>query len=149
MEVKAVCHFCQGTGLRWDSLVAPMDGVAVVCRKCGGTGCISWLHEPFVERKHKAGIVRVIERGFGAAEEGEEIESFGGMSYEDWEAGKPFERGMEMRKWVCPLEWSRQGKRAALSFCTVPDGFVSNCPKYKNKQKCWELYDKEAEVEDE
>jgi hypothetical protein len=52
--VKAECPDCGGTGL-YRGFAEP-EGVAVVCLKCGGTGCIELRYTPFIKRNGERGI---------------------------------------------------------------------------------------------
>ena len=141
--VDAQCAACNGTGLYVG--MAERDGLAVVCHKCHGEGhhrlTMTWSDpEP---RKALPGIRRVIEVNPGIVA----IDSpeFGGMSYEEWVAGKPFEIGMEMRKYVCPAWWYQSvGLRVSLSWreCIVAGAF-DECQRFANKSACWARWGRE------
>ena len=105
-EFDAKCTSCKGTGVvagTWEK-----GGIAVVCHTCKGTGAvhrvIEWDDAPNSPLLREGiswivqcnpGIGLVINDQFPPG-------SFGGMSYEDWRAGKLFVRGMEMRQSTCP-----------------------------------------------
>jgi hypothetical protein len=49
MRVEAECGECGGTGL-YRGCAEP-NGVAVVCLRCKGTGCVDVHYTPFTKRK--------------------------------------------------------------------------------------------------
>jgi len=57
VTVRTECKDCGGTGLY--SGFAEPKGVAVVCVRCGGTGCAEYTYTPFVRRKGRQGIKTV------------------------------------------------------------------------------------------
>jgi len=154
-RVKEVCQSCKGTGLY--SGMGESKDTAVVCRTCKGTGCNEYVHtyEDFTQRKDAQGIKRVYETnpgikiGEGTLEDGTEIKlsDFGGMPFKEWEAGLPFKRGMEMRKFTCPSWWFQSANyklKPGWDECySSLGGYISNCKCFKDKDKCWERFDKE------
>lgn len=54
ITVKAECGACGGTGV-YRGFAEP-EGVAVVCLKCDGTGCVDLQYTPFTKRKLKRNI---------------------------------------------------------------------------------------------
>lgn len=136
------CPSCKGTGIYAGA--AERDGAGVQCFICNGTGKTTYSYEEFMERKKRKDIVQVVERNPGIMISPEI--PMGGMSYDDWFAGKPFEHGMEMREYTCPFWWSRQ----KISTSRCDDGSMlgcrySDCKFFHDKAKCWEEYDKVKE----
>lgn len=82
--VDAECSSCSGTGLYCGMCEA--KGTAVICCKCGGTGCEKISFTPFSRRKGKQGINTVSWSG------GTFILSAGAVgnaiSYREFESGK-------------------------------------------------------------
>jgi len=149
-RVREVCTACNGTGLYVG--MAERDGAAVICHKCKGTGCHEFVHqyEEFTVRNDRKGIKRVFEcnPGIGIGK-GDicKLEDFGGMPFKEWEAGLPFKRGMEMRKYSCPSWWyqcSNYKLKPEWEECySAFGGPFSSCKYFKTKEKCWERFDKE------
>lgn len=121
IEYDCQCGSCNGTGLYVG--FAEKSGFAVVCRSCKGTGKGTGkrhetiTYDDFDKRKERKGVKRVLQTnpgigvGLGQMKGDSEfpsftgIESFGGLSYKDWKAGKPFGKGTEMREFTCPAWW--------------------------------------------
>jgi hypothetical protein len=151
IEFDEKCKACEGTGLfQGMGEMGGRGGAAVVCHDCKGTGCYhyEYEYEDFTEREKKAGVKHVVEvnPGIGVGEgNGYKFSDFGGMSYEDWLAGKPFVAGMEMRKFTCPAGWYQKAdyeKKPNWKEC-IGWGSFSGCDSFCNKEKCWERWDKE------
>ena len=140
------CDECKGTGLY--SGMAERDGVAVVCHRCKGAGKVYQKREyqEFIKRERREDTTRVIQwnPGFCAGGIDGSIEWVGGMSYEDWDAGRLFETGMEMRARVCPAWWYQ-----SVDYKLKPDwdecgwGSFSNCAHFGTKELCWKRWDSE------
>lgn len=83
--VKAECGDCGGTGLY--SGMCEKEGTAVVCLRCGGTGCEEIRFTPFERRKGRRGIHTVsLSRGsFIATGVGATGRS---ISYQEFQSGK-------------------------------------------------------------
>jgi len=148
-EVEEVCTSCDGTGLF--SGMAERSGVAVVCNRCNGTGKVKFVHEykPFKKKARIPSYVKwVLETnpGFVVGDSEESDLSvfrgdFGGMSIDEYKAGKSF-RGLEMRRLICP-KWHNQRFERAGGECSKSLGMrFSNCHQFENKETCWEEYDK-------
>ena len=153
IEYDCECEDCKGTGLYVG--FGEQDGAAVVCKSCEGKG---WFHEKITyketdkKRKGRRDIKRVLQTnpGIGVGEGGKDgkkfkLEDFGGMSYEDWVAGKKFGKGTEMRKYSCPAWWYQcvdYDKKPKWDEC-IGCGCFSDCKNFKTKDKCWERFDKE------
>lgn len=150
IELKIVCKSCDGTGLY--SGMGEQKGAAVVCHNCEGTGCFDYKfeYEDFVVRKERRGTKRVFEcnPGIGIGEDPKrnlKLEDFGGMPYKEWEAGLPFPKGSEMRKYTCPAWWYQAAdydKKPKWKKC-IGYGSFSDCKNFKTKEKCWKRFDKE------
>lgn len=52
--VRANCPACGTTGLYQG--FCESEGEAVICVRCGGTGCIELRYEPYAGRKRKRGV---------------------------------------------------------------------------------------------
>lgn len=55
---KAECDACDGSGLYVGC--AEPKGTAVICYECDGTGCLKISFKPFIKRKGRRGIKRII-----------------------------------------------------------------------------------------
>jgi len=150
IEIDEVCKSCEGTGLYVG--LGERDGVGVVCYKCKGTGCYHFVYEyeDFKKRLPRKDIKWVIEYNpgicVGLGNNRYQFEDFGGMSFVDWKGGKPFQVGMEMRKFVCPAWWYQgvdYSKKPEWDWCNSSWGSsFSDCRYFKAKDKCWEKWDK-------
>ncbi|MDH5570397.1 MAG: hypothetical protein OEY89_01450 [Gammaproteobacteria bacterium] len=148
-KVKEKCPNCKGTGIYTG--MGERDGAGVVCYNCKGTGCYVFEHhyEEFTKRKNRNDIKRVYEYNPGIViGEGNNctLEGFGGQSYKDWEKGKAFSDGSEMRKYVCPAWWYQ-----SVNYKLKPNwkdcglGSFSKCENFNTKEKCWIRFDKEQQ----
>jgi len=159
IEYNARCDSCKGSGLYCG--FAEKKGFTVVCRECKGTGKVhkEITYYDFEKRVERKDVKRVLQHnpGFGIGtgqvnkDSGNPIfvgsESFGGLSYKDWKAGKPFVRGTEMREFVCPAWWYQSAdysKKPKWDEC-IGCGSFSDCKNFINKEKCWEKFDKQYE----
>jgi hypothetical protein len=92
VTVKAECGECRGTGLY--SGFAEPKGVAVICLRCAGTGCMDLKYTPFTKRVRRQGIKYVMwSRGAflatGIGPEGDKSRKHGGqITYEEFEQGR-------------------------------------------------------------
>ena len=141
------CLGCDGTGLYIGR--AERDGVAVVCRECRGTGKRECRieYEEFVGRERRPNVERVVQvnPGVRMGEVNGSTAWVGGMTYEDWLAGKPFVPGMEMREHTCPAEWYQSANYALKpqwDWCSGFWGFP-NCRHFVTKSFCWRQWDLE------
>ena len=146
-KVKEVCQHCDGTGLYQG--MAERDGAAVVCYLCNGTGCCEFEHtyEEFKDRKIAKDVKRVYKTNPGICIGGN-LSDFGGIPYQDWYAGKPFPRGSEDRKHVCPCWWyqSTGEEKPGWKECRNDLGRTfEQCKCFSMKDKCWKRWDKECE----
>jgi len=153
IEYDAECHACKGSGLFIG--MAERDGIAVQCHRCKGTGCVNVHIEyaPFTERKPRENVKRVIQHNPGyvvgeyTKEDGEvvSLKDYGGLPVEEWEEGKPFGRGTEMRKHACPAWWYQSAdytKKPEWEECIVIGAF-SACCLFESKGECWKRWDKD------
>ena len=134
--------------------MAERDGFAVVCHTCKGTGCHHFIYkyENFTGRIENPTIIRVVETnpgiivGLGKKKE-IPIDTFGGLSYEDWKNGKPFPEKSEMRLFTCPRWWYQRvnyEKEIDWKECYNSLGrSFSECQHFVSKWLCWERFDKE------
>ncbi len=149
--IDEICPACRGTGLYVG--LAERDGFAVVCSKCKGTGRYHFEHEyeEFKQRIPRKGIKRVLETNpgivAGTGREGLTLESFGGLPWKDWNDGKPFPSGSEMRDYTCPAWWAQatDGRGPHWEECTLPGMHFSECPHFVTKGQCWKRLDSESE----
>lgn len=147
IEHTEECRSCNGTGLFQG--MAERDGFAVICHKCDGTGAFKFVHEyqPFEKRKPKKGVLRVLQVNPGiclSTGNGHGIEAFGGISHSEWESGKPFPAGSEMRNFTCPAWWYQSANyelRPEWSECGF--GAFRSCKYFVVKAKCWDRFDAE------
>lgn len=150
IEILEKCSDCKGTGLYVG--FAEKDGAAVVCHTCKGTGCCHYVHEyeEFKSRSLRPGVLHVIEANPGigvgkGTEANYSLSDFGGMPYKDWLEGQPFLRGMEMRKFTCPVWWYQAtdySKKPSWEECRL-SGTFSGCKRFKTKDQCWTRFDRE------
>ena len=149
IELKEVCQYCKGTGLYIG--MAERDGAAVVCHKCNGTDCFNFVHEykEFKERFECKNVKWVYQANPGIVVGNTKCKfsDFGGMSYNDWKNDRKFESGMEMRRYTCPAWWYQSvdwDKKPDWGECYECLGNTfSQCKYFKDKEKCWERFDKE------
>lgn len=150
MKIQHVekCRDCSGTGLfRWMAESAPF---AVICYKCKGTGAFQFVHEyePFTQREKKPGVLQVLQSNPGIAVgigNGHTISDFGGISHADWEAGKPFPPGSEMRKFTCPAWWYQTvdyDRKPKWEECGL--GAFCKCKHFESRDLCWARFDAEG-----
>ena len=150
-EVDEQCQACGGTGLYVS--MAERDGAAVVCYKCKGTGCFHFTHEytPFVHRREREDVTRVVQGNPGIVISGA-IETYvGGQSFVDWKAGQPMPPKSEMRLYTCPAWWYQTVDyklKPEWNECFDSLGHsFSKCPHFEDKAKCWERWDAEHGME--
>lgn len=146
IEFDQECQSCRGTGLY--SGMAESKDTAIVCHTCRGTGKSHFKHtyNEFTGRKGMNGIKRVYQYnpGIGIGENDKlNLKDFGGMSHEDWDSGKLFSRGSEMRKFVCPAWWYQ-----GVNYDLKPNweeclgvGAFSGCKQFKQREFCWIKFD--------
>lgn len=152
IEFECECERCEGTGIYVG--IGEGSGVGVVCAGCKGTGKdhVKITYKDFEGRKRRRGLQRVLKAnpgiGIGRGNSTKygrlSLEDFGGMPYEDWYAGKRFPPKSEMRKFTCPAWWYQTvdyKRRPNWKEC-IETGSFSSCKHFKNKEKCWERWDK-------
>lgn len=147
-KVKEKCQSCNGTGIY--NGMGERDGFGVVCHNCKGTGCHEFEHtyEEFTKREDAKGIKHVIKTNPGicvGTGNDYKFTDFGGMSYKDWNDGKSFPKGSEMRQFTCPAWWYQSTDyklKPDWDICTF-GGTFSGCKNFGNKEKCWQRFDKE------
>ncbi len=142
------CKSCGGTGLYIG--LAERDGMAVVCHGCKGTGAHKYRHEyeEFTGRRERGDVVRVLQINLGiiVGSRHGDYSRFGGMSYFDWNEGKPFPSGSEMRESVCPAWWYQTAdykKKPLWDECGSTGTTFSRCRRFLAKETCWARWDKE------
>jgi hypothetical protein len=142
-EIDAQCSACGGTGLY--SGMAESKDLAVVCSRCEGSGKMLVTYTPFTSRKKRRGIKRVIATSTGYKLNAELVGQYG-LSYKDWENGKLFTRGTEVRNFSCPGSWYQSAdydRKPNWDECASPGYSWSECKHYGTKEKCWERWDRE------
>ena len=147
IEFDEKCKNCGGTGLYTG--MAERDGAAVVCHTCEGTGChhVKLEYEDFEGRQKHETAKRVYAANPGiciGAGDGHKLEDFGGLTLEEWEAGKSF-NGTEDRKYTCPAWWYQIAdykKKPKWEKC-LGCGAFSSCEHFSEKEECWAQFDKE------
>jgi hypothetical protein len=150
--INRQCTSCQGTGLY--SGLGERDCFAVVCHTCKGTGCETLTVDitPFTGRKAAhPNITRVVKHNPGIAlgtnaERGLNKDTFGGMPYSDWFAGKPFPPGHENRDYTCPTwwyQWDSAHNQPDWSECCHIGGRFADCQDFERKTICWARFDRE------
>lgn len=155
IELLVKCPACDGTGLYVG--MAERDGAAVVCSKCDGTGAYTYKYsyEPFVKSLPKEGVRHVykVNPGWVIGENTNlHLKDFGGMPFEDWEKGKSFPQGSEMRCYVCPYQWYQTGNtypKPKWDWCEEGLGRTfKECPHFQSKELCWKRWDNEHNKEE-
>lgn len=144
ITVECACQSCDGTGLYVG--MAERDGAAIVCHSCKGEGkqTLDYTFKPFRKRKERKGIKRVLKTNPGimvGALKGS-LDRFGGMDYSDWQKGKPFPKGSEMREYTCPRWWAQSTGEGRNFDNDCGWGTFSSCKHFATKEKCWEKWDK-------
>jgi len=138
------CTACKGTGIYVG--LGERDAYGVVCHQCKGTGCypLHVSYTPFVERKARNDVKRVLQVNPGICVVGNA--DFGGMPYEDWVSSNgAFPAKSEMRAYTCPAWWYQSDsthKKPEWDECMIGGRFAA-CQYFKNKEKCWDRFDKE------
>ena len=151
IELDTACKECKATGLYVG--MAERDGMAVVCYKCNGSGCHRLVveYDDFKTRKKRANVTRVLKVNPGImvgknTECGLDLDSFGGMSYEEWQrTGGVFPPGSEMRLFTCPAWWYQSAdytKKPDWRECQIIGAF-SACRYFPAKDRCWGRWDSE------
>lgn len=142
IEFNQRCRSCEGSGLFVGR--AEHDGFAVQCSTCKGKG----HHATRIEYDDPERLVkredvkRVVERNPGIILRGDDPEQFGGISYEDWFAGKGFAAGTEMRGFTCPAWYFMKG--SMWKECeSVGGGPYLSCLRFDTKTLCWDKWDEE------
>jgi hypothetical protein len=120
----------------------------------GGSGYIFFKmeYQEFHARKLRDDVTWILQMNpgivVGKGKHGEYVFSdFGGMPYQDWLKGRPFEIGMENRMFTCPAWWYQNAdynKKPNWDECdgTLGSSF-SSCPSFVSKEKCWKKWDKQ------
>ena len=142
------CPECDGTGLYVG--FAERNGSAVVCSGCNGAGNRETRieYEEAGPRKQRLGVLRVLHTNPGikvSTSNGNSLEEFGGITYEEWLKGTPFPEGSEMREFTCPAWWYQNAdpnKMPGWDECTLMGSFCQ-CAQFPKKAKCWERFDRE------
>lgn len=148
IEFDQECDSCGGTGLYVG--LGESDGAAIVCHTCKGEGHHrrKFVYREFDHRKTKDGVKRVFRcnPGIGIGGTGGfSLADFGGIPYDYWNAGLPFPRGSEMRKFTCPAWWYQSADyhlKPHWNECAIIGGF-SECSCFPTKAVCWERWDAE------
>lgn len=141
-HADAECSACKGTGLYVG--YAEGNGAAVVCQRCKGTGCdhVVVHYIPFSKRKRRDGVRRVYQANPGIGLNCHP--DLGGMSYDDWMAGRDFPPRSEARGLVCPCQWYQtadSSKKPEWKECTY--GVFTSCKYYAQRNQCWARWDQE------
>lgn len=147
-QVEAECSRCAGSGLYVG--LAEMDGAAIQCNTCQGTGqkLLVVEYRPFTERQPKEGVLRVFQCnpgvGIGTGGGKYKLSDFGGQPHSDWEAGQAFSNGSEMRSCTCPAWWTQcTNNKWDRPECGL--GCFSACSLFDRKDECWALYDTQTQ----
>ena len=154
LKYDCECDACKGTGVYVG--MGEMSGAAVVCSSCKGSGerHITIKYRDFTGRKDNPAVRRVYRTnpGIGIGEgNGVHLEDFGGISYDDWKADKPFPPMSEDRRFTCPA-WFYQSADYKLrpdwrdddANCSANlGGRFSDCKHFGEKHKCWARWDRE------
>ena len=147
IEYKCKCGSCKGTGIYVG--MAERSGAGVVCSTCKGTGCrhVVIEYEDFDERVRRDDVERVYQVNSGICigkGEGLSLEDFGGLPYDAWRDGAPFQAGMENRKFTCPAWWYQSADyKRKPNWDECGWGAFSACKHFGNKQACWDRWDQE------
>lgn len=152
ITVKAYCTACKGTGLYIG--FAEVDGAAVQCNVCRGTGEVTVEYDPFKGRKRRDDIKRVypatghkISAEDITTREGQFLPfSQWGITYQEWLDGVEIK---PIRELNCPMIGTGQSSEAR-AICLQRDNVqfwgtrIPSCPLYPGVG-CWELYDVECQ----
>lgn len=142
-SIDIQCGDCGGTGLH--AGIGERDGLAVVCRQCGGAGKQTVTLVPFSGRQKRDGISRVLQTNPGIVLTPELTR--GGVSYQEWLQDPESARqpGREAREHYCPAWWYRTADPAhqpEWEECRGHESFTK-CPLFARKDGCWERFDSE------
>lgn len=148
IRYEAECEECKGTGL----LVTRSEygGAAIECDKCEGLGGIECglIYNEFRGRKNRQNITRVFKKQFGKTigRGGDPpLESYGGITHEEWLAGEHFPAGSEPREDMCPAEFYDESHPLcpAWNQCRAEGGSFRDCSYYEDKDLCWTEWDQQ------
>ncbi len=147
IEYDEGCKACGATGLYVG--IAERDGAAVVCHVCKGTGChhVKREYDDYFHRQPHPTAKRVHEVNPGIVVSAGDLfkaDDFGGVPYEAWCADPTFPPGSENRRFTCPAWWCQSADRKKMpewEECTC--GNFSFCEHIRQKEQCWERWDKE------
>ena len=152
IEYDEACKSCKATGLYVG--MAERDGAAVVCHTCKGTGKhhVVIEYDDFEGRVIRDDVARVYQVNPGIVIGTRQkyapdlnLADFGGMPYEEWQAGKEFPEKSENRAYTCPAWWYQSAdydKKPEWKECLGCVAF-SSCRNFPNKARCWERFDAE------
>lgn len=143
------CPVCNGYGTI--TRTAEMEMFAAICHICHGKGCIenNVKYKKFTKRKVNEKLNRIFPERCPVITG---LEYNTGMSYQEWLEGKPFPKRSEPRKTCCPTQWKRWTDPANCPEWVECENYWEKksydyCDFYKDKQKCWERYDAEMEMD--
>jgi hypothetical protein len=143
-EIQIQCPDCRGKGVYQG--FAEKQGAAVICHSCNGRGWTMFRYDEFNGIVQTKGIKTVFARNHGFVLT---TDSPGGVSYKEWllDGKKPDESPQEEhKKQLCP-GWFHQntgyGKLPPTKQLGCKGiGSFDGCSNWKNKKKCWDLWDK-------
>ena len=154
IELEIECEACDGTGLY--SGMGESKGLAVVCRKCKGSGKYMYKFEynDFTGLKERGDIERVYlptgyKLGLGIINfdgVGEIDMNKKGVSYSEFLEGK---RPNRIKEIECPMMADQGACHRVEGFVDGCNdlgigwgGTISNCKNQCNRMECWERYEK-------
>ena len=155
--VKAQCYSCGGTGLYKG--FAEHGKCAMVCQVCNGTGCSVLSYTPFEKRKRRKDVDRVFKSSCGYGHSSEDVHckdgrivefSRSGCTYLEWLAGAD---PRPVKELYCPYLWENQNmqnkshSKHKMYKDRCEDNLsmgmsITDCKCYKEKHKCWEVYER-------
>ena len=141
------CKSCKGVGLYVG--FAELDGAAVECRTCHGTG----RKEQRIEYDEFQGrqdtpveITRVwaCNPGIGLSPG----HTSGGVPVIAWQLrhDAPHQSGRELRSHTCPAWWHQTAGTPKPEWKECGFGRFSDCQHFSQKARCWERLDREREA---
>lgn len=161
-SISIECMACDATGLYIG--FGEIDGAAVICSKCNGTGKVDFEYQPFTKKRIRDDVVRVFKGSFGFVHSASNVmqdDGFvlafasAGCTYEEWLNGaepKP------VKELYCPYYWTDQGLKNNevnnLYRNCCSEGFrrgdyIYNCKHFSKKQWCWATFEAKMPTEDE
>ena len=147
VTVPVECTKCHGTGLY--SGMREKGGLAVVCLRCDGEGHQPMTYRPFLGRREPStDVTHVLDYNLGV-DLTPELAADWVLPVSEWTDREALRnKGRDfVEQNQCPGWYSQSISKVGLSWreCVPPGIRFSDCPKFAEKEKCWDRYRLEFE----